>query len=144
MELTAQFGWIIILAIPVACITWTVTHEEILREARELLIERSRRARTVFGKKFHHLFTCEYCFSHYVSLAFVLLTGFTALQNDWRGYLISWLAVVWVANIYMSLYGRLRLDLKKERAEIEERRKSPPPDSVDSQQAKRASAFPRH
>jgi len=143
MELTTQIGWIVILAIPVACITWTVTHEEILREAREWLIEKSRRAGTTFGRKFHHLFTCEYCFSHYVALGFVLLAGFRALLGDWRGYLISWLAVVWVANIYMTFYGRLRLHMKKEREEIEREKRSTP-DVIESQQAKRASAFPRH
>jgi hypothetical protein len=27
--------------------------------------------------------------------------------------------LVWVANVYMGLYGRLRLDIKHERVEIE-------------------------
>ena len=36
----------------------------------------------------------------------------------WRGDLLAWLTLVWVANIYMSLYGRLRLDIKRERVEI--------------------------
>jgi len=35
-----------------------------------------------------------------------------------RGYVIAFFALVWVANQYMSLYGRLRLDLKRERVEI--------------------------
>jgi hypothetical protein len=51
--------------------------------------------------------------------------------------------VVWIANIYMTLYGRLRLGLKREREEIEELERRSTPDVVDSQ-AKRASAFPRH
>ena len=28
-------------------------------------------------------------------------------------------ATVWVANVYMSLYGRVRLEIKEERVEIE-------------------------
>jgi hypothetical protein len=36
----------------------------------------------------------------------------------WRGYLISGFALVWVANLYMSIFARLRLDIKRERVEI--------------------------
>ncbi|EOR92809.1 hypothetical protein ADIARSV_4091 [Arcticibacter svalbardensis MN12-7] len=34
---------------------------------------------------------------------------------DWRGYIIAGFALVWIANQYMSLYGYLRIDLKKEK-----------------------------
>ena len=80
---------------------------------------RSERCRRTVQRKFFYLFTCEYCFSHYVAAFFVALTGFRLLMDGWRGLLIAWLAVVWVANIYMSLFGRLRLDIKRERVEIE-------------------------
>ncbi len=46
------------------------------------------------------------------------LTGFTLLFDDWRGYLIAWLSLVWVANHDISLYGRLRLGIRSERLEI--------------------------
>jgi hypothetical protein len=36
-------------------------------------------------------------------------------MDDWRGYIIAGFALVWVANQYMSLYGYLRIDLKKEK-----------------------------
>lgn len=41
---------------------------------------------------------------------------------DWRGYLLSEFALVWIANIYMSLFGFIRVGLKKEQmdADIEE------------------------
>ena len=73
-------------------------------------------------RKFAYLFTCEYCFSHYVAAFFLLITRYTLLYpaDDWRGYLIGGLALVWVANQYMSLFGRLRLDIRKERVEIKE------------------------
>jgi hypothetical protein len=41
----------------------------------------------------------------------------------WRGYVLSWLALVWIVNIYMSLFGRLRLDIRHERLEIENTQK---------------------
>ena len=50
---------------------------------------------------------------------FVALTGYKLLLDGWRGYLLAWFALVWVANMYMSAFGRLRLDIKRERVEIE-------------------------
>jgi hypothetical protein len=64
------------------------------------------------------LFTCEYCFSHYVAALFIFLTEYKLLLDDWRGYIISGFAVVWIANIYMSLFGLIRTDLKREKTEI--------------------------
>ncbi len=121
MSLATQTAWLLLLAIPVACIAWTVTHEEVFREPREYCERQSERCRALIARKFFYLFTCEYCFSHYVAAAFVVITGFTLLYpDDWRGYLIAWFALVWVANIYMNAYARLRLDIKRERLEIKE------------------------
>ena len=38
--------------------------------------------------------------------------------GDWRGTIIAWFAVVWVANQYMSIHGRLRLAIKTQNVEI--------------------------
>ena len=46
------------------------------------------------------------------------MTGYRLLLDDWRGYLISFFAVVGVANAYMSLFGRLRVDIRSERLDI--------------------------
>lgn len=119
MSLTTQIITLLLLAIPIACIAWTVTHEEIFREPREYCVERSQNCRGWFKRKFFYLFTCEYCFSHYITIFFLAITGFKLLYEDWRGYLIGGFALVWVANQYMSLYNRLRLDIKSERAEAE-------------------------
>ncbi len=119
VTLGAQFVSLLVLAIPVACVSWTVTHEEVFREPREFCKKRSEHCRRLLERKFFYLFTCEYCFSHYISAAFIWLTRYQLLFDGWRGYLISWLALVWVANIYMSIFGRLRLDIKSERIEIE-------------------------
>ncbi|HUQ49317.1 MAG TPA: hypothetical protein VM056_01260 [Terriglobales bacterium] len=121
MTILDQLLWAFILALPVACIAWTVTHEELFREPREYFARRSERAGSFVAKKFFYLVTCEYCFSHYVALFFVGIGQFTLLYADWRGFLIAWFSVVWIANQYMSIFGRLRLDIKRERVEIEEK-----------------------
>jgi hypothetical protein len=113
-NLTALF----ILAVPIACIAWTVTHEEIFREPREYCVRRHKRARTLWERKLFYVFTCEFCFSHWVTLLALAVTGFRLLYPDWRGLVIAFFSLVWIANIYMGLYGRIRLDLKQERLEI--------------------------
>jgi len=68
-------------------------------------------------RKFFYLFTCEYCFSHYISLIFLVITQYKLLYDDWRGYLLAFFALVWVANWNMSLFGYLRQNLKVEKIE---------------------------
>jgi len=118
MTLGAQFFTLVLLAIPIACISWTVTHEEVFREPREWCERKSETSRSLFVRKFFYLFTCEYCFSHYVTILALVATRFTMLYDGWQGYLIAGFSLVWVANVYMSLFGRLRLDMKHERTEI--------------------------
>jgi hypothetical protein len=114
-----QIVELFLLAIPIACIAWTFTHEEIFREPREYCKRRSQDCRRWYERKFFYLFTCEYCFSHYIAAAFLIITRFKLLFADWRGYLIALFALVWIANQYMSIYDRLRLDIKTERIEGE-------------------------
>lgn len=118
MSLTQQLAFLFILAIPIASVAWTVTHEEVFREPRDWCRNRSELCRHVIERKFFYLFTCEYCFSHYVTIVFLVLTHFKLLMPGWRGYLIGGFALVWVANIYMSIFARLRLNIKRERVEI--------------------------
>lgn len=110
---------LLVLALPVATIAWTVTHEELFREPREYFMKRSETSRSLLARKFFYLFTCEYCFSHYVSAGILLMTRFTLLFDDWRGWFITWFALVWVANHLMSVFGRLRLGIRSERLEID-------------------------
>jgi len=118
IPLGTQFAWLLMLAIPVACVAWTITHEEVFREPREYCQRKTRLARTLPRRKFFYLFTCEYCLSHYVAALFLVITRFQMLYAGWRGYLVALFAVVWVANQYMSIYNRLRLDIKHENLEI--------------------------
>jgi hypothetical protein len=118
MELGAQFAWLFLLSIPVACMAWTVTHEEVFRESREYCQNQCHKSRSIFRRKFFYLFTCEYCFSHYVAALFLIITRFQLLYTDWRGYLMAMFALVRVVKLQMSLYYRIRLDIKHERIEI--------------------------
>jgi len=118
MTLGEQIVWLFVLAIPVACASWSVTHEEVLREPRDYALRQSENARSFWRRKFFYVFTCEYCFSHYVAIIFLAITRFKLLYDDWRGYLIAGLALVWIANIYIGIYGQVKLGVKKERAEI--------------------------
>jgi cytochrome c oxidase assembly factor CtaG len=121
MPLQTQVALLFILAIPIACISWTVTHEEVFREPREYCVKRSEEAKTLLERKFFYLFTCEYCFSHYVTIGLLIITHFTMIFDDWRGYLISGFSLVWIANVYMSLYNLIRIDIKKEKTIIKEK-----------------------
>lgn len=118
MLLGLQVAWLLILAIPIACVAWTITHEEVFREPRQYCHEESVHATTLLRRKFFYLFTCEYCFSHYVTAAFLFITRYKLLFPDWRGYVVAFFSLVWVANQYMSIYNRLRLDIKHEQVEI--------------------------
>jgi hypothetical protein len=117
--LSVQFGWLLVVSLVTASITWTVTHEEITREFRDYCEERSRKGRGLFVRKAFYVFTCEYCFSHYVALGVVLATGFRLLLSDWRGVVLAVFATSAVANVCMSAFARLRLDVKAERLHTE-------------------------
>jgi len=113
-----QLLWLFILAIPVASVAWAITHEEIFREPRNYCKDRSETSTRLWQRKFFYLFTCEFCFSHYVAAVFLLITRFKLLFPDWRGYLISLFALVWVSNVYMAVFANLRLDIRHEGLEI--------------------------
>lgn len=116
-----------IIAIPVACIAWTITHEEIFAELKNYCVKCKNENSNILVRKFFYLFTCEYCFSHYVTALLLIITKFQLLYADWKGYLIAFFSIVWVANIYMSIYARIRVTLKKEKLEadiIEEDKKN--------------------
>jgi hypothetical protein len=110
-----QLVWLLVLAVPIACAAWTVTHEEIFKEPRDYCAHLSQTAHSLAIRKFFYLFTCEYCFSHYVTIFFLILTRYRLLLDDWRGYLIAFFALVAVANVYMSAFGRLRQEVKSQK-----------------------------
>ena len=119
MWVSGQVSNLFILSIPIACIAWTVTHEEIFKEPREYCERCSKQRKSLLARKFFYVFTCEYCFSHYVTALFLIITGYKLLFEDWRGYLVGGFSLVWIANFYMSIYNLLRTDLKKEKIHTE-------------------------
>jgi hypothetical protein len=123
-SLQFQLLQLFVLAIPVACIAWTVTHEEVFREPRDFCARKSRECKKLYQRKFFYLFTCEYCFSHYITLFMLFITRYQLLLTGWKGYLIAFFSLVWIANLYMSLFGLLRMGIKKEglEAKVEEKK----------------------
>jgi hypothetical protein len=121
MNTSLQVLSLFIIALPVASVTWTITHEEVVREFRDYCEDKSKTCRRIYQRKFFYLFTCEYCFSHYVTAVFLAITRYKLLFPGWRGYLIGGLSLVFVANFYMSMFGRIRLVIKKDRVEIAKR-----------------------
>jgi hypothetical protein len=117
MPIGEQIFWLLILAIPIATIARTIVFEEVFREPREWCQDRSRSCQTLLARKFFYLFTCEYCFSHYVTIFFLIITRFKLLIDGWQGYLISFFALVLVANMYLNLYARLRVDITQAKVE---------------------------
>jgi hypothetical protein len=118
MPLSTQVAWLFLLAIPVACIAWTVTHEEIFRESREFCVKGSKESKSLLSRKFFYVFTCEYCFSHYVTILILILTGYQFLMDDWRGYILAGFSVVWIANFYMAIFALIKVDVNLERLQV--------------------------
>lgn len=131
VSLTHQTASLLLLALPVASVAWTVTHEEVFREPREYCKRKSERAPALPQRKFFYLFTCEYCFSHYVAALALGIFHFRILFEGWRGYLVAWFSLVWMANVYMSLFNRLRLDIKHENVAIAVDQTSLPPKAAE-------------
>jgi hypothetical protein len=123
LPLYAQIIWLLILAIPIACVARTVVFEEIFREPREWLQKHAQCGTTVLRRKLCYVFTCEYCFSHWVTIFFLIFTRYRLLLMDWRGYIIAFFALVFVANAYLNLYSRLRVDITSEKKDIERKEK---------------------
>ncbi len=123
MEFQNQISTLFLLALPIACVAWTWTHEEIFKEAREYLKGLATEKHSLLRRKFVYVLFCEYCFSFYVTAVFLIITKFQLLFTDWRGYLVSELALVWIANLYMNIHFALRIDIRKKGAEakIEEK-----------------------
>ncbi len=115
MTLGVQTAWLFLLAIPIACVAWTVTHEEIFREPREYCQTRVENAQSVLKRKFFYVWTCEYCFSHYVTAFFLVITRYKLLFDDWRGYLLAFFALPFIANAYIGLYAQAKLEAKIDR-----------------------------
>ncbi len=118
------------LAVPVAILVRAFTTEEIAREPRDYCSQRQACYRDRAGgdaslvdrvwcfvlQKLFYMPTCEYCLSFWVSLGVVWLADDRIYFDDWRGFVLACFVVMGVANVYMGLFGLLRVDMRKERA----------------------------
>jgi len=120
MLILVQIFWLVILSMVVASIAWTVTQEEIFSEWTEFCKDKSKTCGNILQRKFFYVFTCEYCFSHWVTILLLILTGFRLLIDDWRGYILAFFLIPWLANQWMSVYRRLRVGIKHENLLAEE------------------------
>lgn len=120
MEIGTQIYWLTILSMVVACIAWTVTQEEIFAEWRRYCDGKRKTGGNILQRKFFYVFTCEYCFSHWVTILILILSGFRLLIDDWRGYILAFFLLPWLANQWMSLYRLLRVGIKHEDVLAEE------------------------
>ncbi len=118
-----QIVALFVIAIPIACVARTVVFEEIFREPREWCKYKSENCASLLKRKFFYLFTCEYCFSHWVTLAALFVTRYKLMYDDWKGYVVAFFSLVFVANGYLNLYSRLRVDITSEKKVIEAREK---------------------
>jgi len=117
MDLATQLLEAIILALPVACVAWTFTQEEVFKEVQDTLKGYQRDyAHSTWRRKLAYLPTCPYCASHYVAAVFLAMFQFKMVADDWRGYVVSLFAVVLVSNVYISVYHLLRVALRASRA----------------------------
>lgn len=116
MQIAETIFVLSLLSIAVASIAWTVTQEEIFAEIHDYCKARSENASNILVRKFFYVFTCEYCFSHWVTLALLVISGFHLLYDDWRGFMLAFFVLPWLANQWMSFYRRLRVDIKHEDA----------------------------
>jgi hypothetical protein len=98
---------IFIIAAAVACASWTVANEEVFREVREVCKTQANTHPKWYCRKFFYLFTCQYCFSHYVTAFMLFVTGYRFV-GGFGGLVITFFATIALANVYMTLYGILR------------------------------------
>ncbi len=54
-----------------------------------------------------------------MAIAFLLITKYHLLLANFWGYVIAGFALVWIANVYMSLFNLIRIDIKLDKTDIE-------------------------
>jgi hypothetical protein len=121
---TNQLLCLIALATAVACVSRTVVYEEIFREVHDYCAKRSEQSSSLVVRKFFYLFTCDYCFSHYIAIGFIWLTNFKIALPDWRGSIIAFFALVFVTNLLLNLYARLKVEINLTKVETASKKKT--------------------
>lgn len=73
-----EFYILFLLSIPIACVAWTVTHEDIFKEPRQYCAARCKRGKTLLERKFFIYLPANIVlvttYRHFLS--FLLITNF--------------------------------------------------------------------
>ena len=108
-----NINMLLCLSIAVAVAARTVTKEEVFVEFRNWCHSRCKDNKLSLPmRKICYLFTCQYCFSHWVAGLLVLTTGWTCFLPKPFGWVIGWLSLVGIANIYLVGYEAATLGVK--------------------------------
>ena len=119
----SDLTWLAMLAIPVACASWTIAKEFIFQEFRDWCKKCGEHyGKTIsnrhwlwrwFVVKLFYLPRCYYCTSFYVTEFFMLITGTGGyLVQGWRGLLGAWFTVVFISQFYLTAFNLLRVALR--------------------------------
>ena len=125
---------LVILAVPVACVTWTVIHEEVFREVREYFGRKSPHGQASAGAQVLLLVHLRILrpdrYKNARSSRWCSRNSRSAWRG-WRGCILAGFGLVWLANVYMALFGAAaHSDIKhevREIAQVERRLEKPPP-----------------
>ena len=109
-----QFIYLFIMALPIQTAFRGPLHVRKCSVNQEIIVRKNQNNANLFLRNFFIYLLAKYCFSHYIALLFLIITRYHLLYNNWRGYIVSFFALVWIANIYMSLFGLVRVGMKKE------------------------------
>jgi hypothetical protein len=82
MSLATQIVWLFVLAGPVACAAWTVTHEELFAELHAGVCGKAANDEASLRASSSTSSPARYCLSHYVAAVAIALTGFPVAR--WR------------------------------------------------------------
>ena len=111
-----MFSTVCLLALPVACASWTIAETEVFRSFRERIARWASwtKGNDAVGlkQKLAYLPTCYYCTSHYVAGLFLAMHPFKVLTTDARGYVIALFSVVGVSAAYLTTYNSMRVLLR--------------------------------
>ena len=105
MSFGLQVAVLFVLAIPIACVAWTVTHEEIFREPRDGACRGARPAAASCSASSSTCSPANTASATTSRSAFLIMTRFRLWLDDWRGYVLAGFSLVFIANVYMSLFG---------------------------------------
>jgi hypothetical protein len=106
----------IIIGAMVAVFSWAATKEEVFSDLRKNYFQPWCKDHTLpyLVRKVCYIPTCEYCFSFWFTLLMMLVFRHQVWYDDWRGYVLAH-GVTWAsAVLYMSIYQRIRVDIRYE------------------------------